>query len=65
MPDVVEVHITDATRVVEVQVAQPAKVIEVNLGMVGPQGIQGPAGQDGAGATDPGDLTLIFESNLV
>jgi hypothetical protein len=37
-------------------------------GMRGPeggQGIQGPPGVAGDGATDPGDLTLIFDNKLL
>lgn len=34
-------------------------------GRPGPEGPQGPKGLDGDGASDPGDLTLIFENQLI
>jgi len=36
--------------------------------VIGPEGQRGPAGPrgiDGDGATDPGDLTLIFDNHLI
>lgn len=34
-------------------------------GPEGPQGVQGVPGIPGDGATDPGDLTLIFNNQLI
>ncbi len=35
------------------------------VGPPGGNGPPGPAGADGDGATDPGDLTLIFDNQLI
>ena len=43
----------------------PVAVIMGPKGDEGERGPPGPAGQDGDGAADPGDLTLIFENQLI
>lgn len=43
----------------------PGLVIAGPSGESGPAGPAGPRGIDGDGATDPGDLTLIFNNGLI
>lgn len=45
--------------------ATPEEAIVAVIGPQGPQGAQGSQGVAGDGATDPGDLTLIFDNRLV
>lgn len=57
---------------VSATVVAPSPVPTPAIGVViGPKGDEGdagppgPAGADGDGATDPGDLTLIFDNHLI
>jgi hypothetical protein len=44
---------------------QPIAVVIGPKGDEGDPGPPGPAGQNGDGAADPGDLTLIFNNQLI
>lgn len=60
MTEVVEVIIQPST-VIEVEVEAPVAAVEVNLGIAGNPGPEGPPGA----VPDPGDLTLIFDNQLI
>lgn len=55
-------------RLVETRVRFPPPAPAPGLVIAGPRGdrgVQGPAGIPGDGATDPGDLTLVFNNGLI
>ena len=58
---------TDATlaAVLDLPAAEISLESFVVQGPPGPEGPQGPRGTDADGATDPGDLTLIFDNRLI
>ncbi len=69
MTEVVEVLI-EAPAVIEVLADAPVELVEVNLGVKGDIGLKGDKGDKGdpgpiADLPDPGDLTLIFENQLI
>lgn len=43
----------------------PTPAVAIVIGPKGDPGPQGPTGADGDGAADPGDLTLIFDNQLI
>lgn len=53
------------TAATPVRATQVSTTVATIIGRQGPEGRQGVPGIPGDGATDPGDLTLIFDNQLI